>query len=141
MARVARTLPRASESAATARRLVRDALCAWGLEELADDGALIVSELVCNAVQHARSRCIRISVTRPGAARVRISVVDKSTELPELREPGSGDEDGRGLALVAGLAATWGADPLPWGKRMWAELRGKSEDERRAEPMGGRPRP
>lgn len=125
MARVAGTLPRAPESAATARRLVRIALSTWGLEELADDGVLIVSELVSNAVQHARSRCIRVSVTRPGAARVRISVVDKSMELPELREPGGGDEDGRGLALVAGLAAAWGADPLPWGKRVWAELHGK----------------
>ncbi|GCD39010.1 ATP-binding protein [Streptomyces chrestomyceticus JCM 4735] len=119
-------MPHAAEGAATARRLVHVALSAWGLAELADDSALVVSELVCNAVQHARSRCIRVSVTRPGAARVRISVVDKSMELPELREPGSGDEDGRGLALVVGLAAAWGADPLPWGKRVWAELHGKA---------------
>ncbi|MEV5596264.1 ATP-binding protein [Streptomyces sp. NPDC052496] len=119
------TLSRTPGSAATARRLVRAALAAWDLEELAEDGALIVSELVCNAVRHARSRSVRVSVTRPGAARVRIAVVDKSMQLPELREPGGEDESGRGLTLVAGLAPAWGADPLPWGKRVWAELHGK----------------
>ncbi|WP_050501980.1 ATP-binding protein [Streptomyces monomycini] len=125
MTHVAETLPRTPESAATARRLVRIALSAWGLEELADDGALIVSELVSNAVHHARSRCIRVSVTRPGAARVRLSVVDKSMKLPEPRESGEGDVDGRGLMLVAVLAADWGAELLPWGKRVWVELHGK----------------
>ncbi|WP_412126017.1 ATP-binding protein [Streptomyces platensis] len=39
--------------------------------------------------------------------------------------PGDTDEGGRGLALVAELADCWGADPLPWGKRVWAELHGK----------------
>lgn len=125
MAHVAETLARTPESAAAARRLVHDALSTWGLEELAEDGALIVSELVSNAVQHARSRSLRITVTRPEAARVRIGVVDKSTKLPEIREPGEGAESGRGLTLVAGRAPNWGADPLPWGKRVWAELRGK----------------
>lgn len=56
---------------------------------------------------------------------MRIGVVDKSTKLPGSREPGEGAESGRGLTLVAGPAPNWGADPLPWGKRVWAELRGK----------------
>lgn len=119
------TLPREPGSAAVARRPVRAALAAWGMEELTDDGALIVSELVSNAVRHARSHAIRVTVTRPGPSRVRIGVVDKSTRLPELGEPRDEDEGGRGLPLVRALARDWGTDSLPWGKRVWAELRGR----------------
>ncbi|MCX4514157.1 ATP-binding protein [Streptomyces sp. NBC_01619] len=118
------TLPREPESLGTARRLVRVALAAWGLDELGDDAALIVSELVSNAVQHARSHSIRVTVTRPEATRVRIGVVDRSKRLPEPQEPDGEDESGRGLVLVATLAKSWGTDPLPWGKRVWAELHG-----------------
>lgn len=120
-------LPRKPHSAASARRLVRAACVAWGLEELAEDGALIVSELVSNAVQHARRDTIRVTVTRPGAARVRVGVVDLSKALPDAREARAGDESGRGLALVGALAEEWGAEPLPWGKRVWAELRRDEE--------------
>ncbi|MFB7931590.1 ATP-binding protein [Streptomyces sp. NPDC056039] len=119
------TLPRRPESVGAARRLVRVALAAWSLDDLADDGVLIVSELVSNAVQHARSRSIRVTVTRPETVRVRIGVVDKSKRLPEVREPRQGDESGRGLALVGALAKDWGTDRLPWGKRVWAELQGE----------------
>ncbi|MDQ0749947.1 anti-sigma regulatory factor (Ser/Thr protein kinase) [Streptomyces africanus] len=119
------TLPREPESAGRARRLVCVALAAWGLDELADDGALIVSELVSNTVRHARCRSIRVTVTRPEPSRVRIGVVDKSKRLPELRDPRRGDESGRGLVLVGALAKDWGTDHLPWGKRVWAELHGE----------------
>ncbi|MFJ1996691.1 ATP-binding protein [Streptomyces asiaticus] len=119
------TLPREPESAISARRLVRVALTAWRLEELAEVAALIASELVTNAVKHAQSNYIRVTVTRPEASRVRIGVVDKSKRHPVPRESSAEDESGRGLALVAALAEDWGTDPLPWGKRVWAELHGK----------------
>ncbi|MEU9981038.1 ATP-binding protein [Streptomyces sp. NPDC050856] len=119
------TLPREPGSAATARRLVRVALTAWGLDDVAEDGALIVTELVANAVRHARRDSVRVVVERPGASRVRIGVVDLSKAPPMRGEPGPEDEGGRGLVLVAALAADWGTEPLPWGKRVWAELRGK----------------
>ncbi|MGA5318923.1 hypothetical protein ACPCIU_00645 [Streptomyces seoulensis] len=48
------TLPRRPESAAVARRLVRAALAVWTLNELADNGALVVSELVSNAEEVGR---------------------------------------------------------------------------------------
>ncbi|MFE1171745.1 ATP-binding protein [Streptomyces sp. NPDC058773] len=119
------TLPRRPESVATARRLVRTALAAWGMEELAGDGALVVSELVTNAVQHARSEAIRLVVSRPGPATVRIGVVDKSKAPPRPRRKGSEGVSGRGLVLVTALSDDWGTDPLPWGKRVWSELRRK----------------
>lgn len=119
------TLPRRPESAGAARDLARAALAVWGLDELADDGALVVSELVSNAVRHARSHSIRVTVTRPETARVYIGVVDKSRACPEAREPCEEDESGRGLVLVGLLADDWGTDVLPRGKRVWAELHGK----------------
>lgn len=121
------TLPREPESAATARRLVRTSLSVWELDELADDTALIVSELVANAVQHARWEFIRITIERPGAALVRVGVVDFSQVRPERRESDADDVNGRGLALVDELAEAWGTELLPWGKRVWAELHGKDE--------------
>lgn len=72
------TLPRQPESAAPARRPVRAACAVWRLDDLAEDGALIVCELVANAVQHARRESIPVTVDRPGAGRVRIGVVDFS---------------------------------------------------------------
>ncbi|MFF7227813.1 ATP-binding protein [Streptomyces sioyaensis] len=119
------TLPREPESAATARRLVHAACAMWNLDDLADDGALIISELVSNAVQHARRESIRVVIDRPGAARVRVGVVDFSKAQPVRKTPGPEDKGGRGLTLVGELAADWGTDPLPWGKQVWAELRRK----------------
>ncbi|WP_324618077.1 ATP-binding protein [Streptomyces sp. RTd22] len=104
------------------------ALAAWRLEELAEVAALIVSELVTNAVKHARSNSIRLTITRPEAVRVRIGVVDKSKKRPVPRKSSAEDEGGRGLALVEALAEDWGTDPLPWGKRVWAELHGKEHE-------------
>ncbi|WP_432097636.1 ATP-binding protein [Streptomyces sp. bgisy100] len=122
------TLPREPGSAAIARRLVHVALAAWRLEELDEAAALIVSELVTNSVRHARSNSIRITVTRPEMMRVRIGVVDKSQQFPVPRESSAEDEGGRGLTLVETLSEGWGTDPLPWGKRVWAELRGKGHE-------------
>jgi anti-sigma regulatory factor (Ser/Thr protein kinase) len=104
------------------------ALAAWGLDDLTDDGALIVSELVSNAVLHARRGSIQVIVERPETACVRIGVVDFSKAPPVRKVPGPEDEGGRGLALVAMLAEHWGADPLPWGKRVWAELHGEGHE-------------
>jgi anti-sigma regulatory factor (Ser/Thr protein kinase) len=121
-------MPRKPESAATARSLVRVAFGVWGLDDLADDGALIVSELVGNAVRHARSSAIRVTVTQPTPGLVRIGVVDRSQVFPILRNPDDADEDedagGRGLWLVDAMTHRWGTDVLPWGKRVWAELLG-----------------
>lgn len=116
------TLTREPGSVGKARCLVRVTLAAWHLDDLADDGMLIVSELASNAVRHARSPSIRVTITRPEPVRVRIGVVDKSRCLPKLREPHEEAETGRGLALVQTLATDWGVDQLPWGKRVWAEL-------------------
>lgn len=119
------TLPRRPESAATARHLLRAARAAWGLDELAEDGALIVSELVANAVQHTRRESSRVVIDRSDPARVRVGAADLSRARPVEREAHDNDEGGRGLRLVAALAAAWGTDERRWGKIVWAELEGR----------------
>ncbi|MFJ8468827.1 ATP-binding protein [Streptomyces swartbergensis] len=117
------TLPGLEESAETARRLVRTALAAWGLDGLTDTAILLVSELVANAVKHTNSRVIRVIVTRPSERFVRIGVVDKARVMPEFVKPG--DDlltSGRGLLLVDALAERWGTDLYRWGKQVWAEV-------------------
>ncbi|MEU9533543.1 ATP-binding protein [Streptomyces sp. NPDC048213] len=119
------TLPRKAESAAVARRLVEAALGCWGLGALADDGASIVSELVANAVRHARRESIRVVVERVTERTVRVAVTDFSRKPPVECRAGDGDEGGRGLLLVAALASDWGTDTRRWGKVVWADLEGR----------------
>lgn len=94
-----------------------------------DDAALLVSELFGNSVRHARSGAPGETVTvavRAGGGVVRVEVIGRSgAGVPELRPAGRDAEGGRGLQLVAGLAARWG-----WRQRggrtvTWFELQAK----------------
>ncbi|MET8298606.1 MULTISPECIES: ATP-binding protein [unclassified Streptomyces] len=117
------TLPALPESVGKARRLVRLAVTTWSLEALADDAALIASELATNAVQHANVASFRITVTQLDAHRVRVAVIDtRKTFVPTPPAADPDAEQGRGLGLVAALAHATGQEPLNWGKRMWADV-------------------
>ncbi|MFI8345862.1 ATP-binding protein [Streptomyces sp. NPDC085596] len=116
------TLPRVPGSAGLARRLVRAALTAWGMHDLADDAVLVASELVANAVRYARRESIRVVVERITPGTVRVAVADFSRSLPEPCTPSDHDESGRGLVVVMALATNWGTDERRWGKVVWAEL-------------------
>lgn len=116
-------MPRKAESARTARHLTASALHTWGLDEAKDSAASIVTELVSNAVRHARRETVQVKVTRAGDRLVRIAVTDFSRDLPEPRDAPMDAVTGRGLALVAALCdGRWGTSPLRWGKTVWAEL-------------------
>ncbi|WP_055522858.1 ATP-binding protein [Streptomyces graminilatus] len=116
------TLPCEKASARKARILIDQALSAWDLAELIEDGQVIVSELVANSVEHTGCRLLRVTISRLAQGRVRVAVVDKSTRQPTPRTAAVDDEDGRGLAIVAALAEKTGTDTFGWGKRAWAEL-------------------
>ncbi|MFD6035712.1 ATP-binding protein [Streptomyces griseoincarnatus] len=120
------TFPCVETSAATARRFVRIALATWQMDPYMDTGALLVSELVANAVRHTNSRVIRVVVTRPDDVRFRVGVTDKAgTALPELRTHMGLTVDGRGLVLIETLSDRWGWDQYRWGKHVWAEVKVK----------------
>lgn len=116
------------ETAAIGRRLVRDALAVWHLDDLVEPAALVISELVANAARHTSCHSIRIVIQRPCPTRVRVGVVDWSPLLlPVLRPVDDDAKSGRGLILVDAIADRWGCDLCgsggrPWGKEVWAEL-------------------
>ncbi|MER5259842.1 ATP-binding protein [Streptomyces sp. NPDC002855] len=124
----------APETAIEARRLVRAAFEAWGVEDYVDAAQVVISELVTNAVRHTRGGFIRIIVERPGPDRLLLAVVDTSHDLPCLGIPVADDVRGRGLVLVDALAEHWGSTLLgpdgKRGKRVWAQLAVKSGEHR-----------
>jgi anti-sigma regulatory factor (Ser/Thr protein kinase) len=91
-----------------------------------DAAVLLVSELFGNSVRHSGSGTQGETVTvavRATDGIVRVEVTDRSGPgVPELRPADRDAEGGRGLRLVAGLAARWG-----WRRRggrtvTWFEL-------------------
>jgi anti-sigma regulatory factor (Ser/Thr protein kinase) len=107
-------------SAATARDFLDDTLKTWGCPALVDAGRLLVSELVTNAVLHARTEItVVLRATRKG---VRVEVHDGSEVAPVVRHYEDEAMTGRGLSLVDDLAAKWGVDPYEGGKAVWFEL-------------------
>jgi anti-sigma regulatory factor (Ser/Thr protein kinase) len=77
-----------------------------------DDAVLLASELFGNSLQHSGSglpgETVTVTVTAHVGA-VRVEVADRSGPgVPQLRPAGADAEDGRGLGLVAVLAARWG---------------------------------
>ncbi|MEU5426872.1 ATP-binding protein [Streptomyces olivoreticuli] len=116
------TVPCTAASARRARLLVTTALDTWGLPDMIEAGILLMSELVANAVEHTRSRNLRVIISRPEPDRVRVAVVDMSRTHPSPRTTTAEEEHGRGLVVIAALSDNWGTDPLRWGKRVWADL-------------------
>ncbi|TDF46106.1 PAS sensor protein [Streptomyces sp. WAC05374] len=104
-----------------ARRLVRERLAGWGLDEHAETARLLVSELVTNAVRHADgARRIEVRLVRADA--LLCEVTDDGHTLPTLLEPMPADEYGRGLRVVSALAGEWGVSRAGRGTSVWFEL-------------------
>ncbi|MFD9716806.1 ATP-binding protein [Streptomyces sp. NPDC059076] len=117
----AETLPRAPESARSARRLVSSALSTWGLESATEAAQLVVSELVANAFVHASGPRVLVTVTRQDRVSVRVAVTDDEKTTPRHRSSDDQAESGRGLTLVAAHCdGRWGVDVLERGKSVWA---------------------
>ncbi|MEE1740522.1 ATP-binding protein [Streptomyces sp. BE147] len=129
-----------------ARHRVQEAMRAWGEPaDRVEAAALIVTELVANAVQHTSTRRIRCRLLR-SADGVRICVWNRGrAHIPAPTPPGdlagpprgaadatdgSGpgaeiaalSEDGRGLLLVDALAARWGTRAALAGRLVWADI-------------------
>jgi hypothetical protein len=58
-----------------------------------------------------------------GPERLRVTVADRSERLPNPRAAGADSENGRGLLIVASVAAAWGTSlATAGGKEVWFEL-------------------
>ena len=92
---------------------------------------LVASELVGNAVGHARTPC-RLDI-RFDALGLTIAVRDYATPGPlvPLAFGATGHRD-HGLFLVASICRAWGVSPTENGKIVWALLPVASADRRTA---------
>jgi anti-sigma regulatory factor (Ser/Thr protein kinase) len=121
--RASLTLAAVPQSAATARRFIADICNAAQLgEDTCATAALLVSELVTNAIRYGGSRAV-LEAAVPGG-RLRVSVKDDNPRLPVVgQHPDLTAESGRGLQLVSALADDWGVESLDaGGKAVWFTL-------------------
>lgn len=112
-------LPAQPDSPAAARRLVADRCRSWGRPGAVERATVVTSELVSNAVEHAGTELDVTLVEQAGA--VRVSVRDRAADRPD--PAGDGNllaERGRGIPIVAALAADWGFLNVGDGKTIWA---------------------
>jgi anti-sigma regulatory factor (Ser/Thr protein kinase) len=119
-------LPHSPSSVAAARRFIAARTAAWAFPEpVPGQLVLIGSELVTNAVLHARTELTLTLELRED--RVRISVEDRSQAPATLRHYRPDALTGRGLGVVAALSDRWGVSTAPDGKVVWAELRANGD--------------
>ncbi|MEV6309426.1 ATP-binding protein [Streptomyces sp. NPDC051840] len=136
------TLPARYEAVGGARRFTRTTLCSWDLGDRFDDVALVVSELVTNALRHAlpseaarerQDNAVRLHLMR-WSSRLVCAVRDPSERGPVAGEAPDSAESGRGLFLVESFSDSWGWHPSPVpagdssadggiGKVVWALFR------------------
>jgi anti-sigma regulatory factor (Ser/Thr protein kinase) len=111
-------LPAERASPAACRRWLRVALARLD-RQTQDTVLLLASEVVTNALLHARSPMI--VTVEIGQYIVRVEVQDRSVLPPVLRSASNRASLGRGLAILDSLAREWGSDPLPAGdgKALW----------------------
>ncbi|WP_229923178.1 ATP-binding SpoIIE family protein phosphatase [Streptomyces candidus] len=136
------SLPGNPLAPSAARKFVRAAVAGWSgtrlvpdgegfAARLADDAALVVNELVTNAVLHAGTTvellCRIDSTGRHGAGAFVVEVSDHRPSRVVRNEPQHQDrnaapEYGHGLHLVAELVESWGVTYRAGLKTVWAAL-------------------
>lgn len=110
-----------AQGPAQARVVVRQCAEQLGLGDEGEDLLLVVSEMVTNAVRHARPPVeLQIAATDE---RVVVAVADSSPEPPTPRDADADAENGRGMALMALLCEDHGVRDRPPGKTVWAAVR------------------
>ncbi|HUZ24052.1 MAG TPA: ATP-binding protein [Streptosporangiaceae bacterium] len=118
-------------SISAARKFAAMTMQRWGVADREADVAVVVSELLSNAVRHALplapdppDRPIRLGLLHWGPS-IMCAVADPSEQAPVPREPRWLEESGRGLHVIASLSDQWGTCPAPGqpGKVVWATFR------------------
>lgn len=134
-------LPCVPSSVAVARGRIGAELRQAGLSATAvADAALVTSELLSNAILHARplpDACIRVSWILSATA-VEIIVSDGgSATRPRAARPSLSSIGGRGLGIVEHLCSSWGVRADERGTTVWAVVPASRDGS--AAPGGGGP--
>ena len=117
-----RTFALSGDAPAAARHFAVGAVRRLGAADLADDTALVVTELAANAMVHAGTGFTVDLAAGPDV--LRISVRDASPLPPAAAAAGLPAVPLHGLGAVDALARRWGVEPLGHsGKSVWVELR------------------
>lgn len=124
-------VPHQARGARVARHRLAGELRETVSSELLADAVAIVAELVGNAIRHARplpGDVIRVAWRLSAGHRgeylhVRVTDGGGDPQHPRQRVAGLDAVDGRGLAIVAALAQSWGVERDGLGQSVWAELR------------------
>lgn len=119
------SLGREQQSVPQARHFVEDLLRRWDLADLVDAAALVCSELTTNALLHGAPPVHLVVRRRP--AGVRLELHDRRRSDPVLARQRLLSTQGRGMAMVAMLASSWGVEGTPSGKAVWAEIGAEPE--------------
>lgn len=119
-------LPYTAASVGVARRrLIADLIAAGVREAAIFDVALVLSELLSNALRHASplpGAKLRVAWVL-GRDAVEIAVSDGGGQTtPELGEASQGAVGGRGLGIVAKLSRRWGVRGSEDDVTVWAEI-------------------
>jgi len=111
-----------AEAVSSARAFTSGVLSSWRLgEELLDLGVLAVSELVSNSFTHGHPP-MRLRLRRTDR-RLTVEVTDANDHLPRRRHAEPIDESGRGIAIIATIASSWGTRRTPdGGKAVWCDF-------------------
>jgi hypothetical protein len=112
----------------TAREFTKRTLSSWNIEGLYNDVAVVVSELVTNALCHGLHDVSYSALARPIQLmllardhRMLAAVIDPSDKTPSLAGPKQIAETGRGLRIIAVMSDSWGWVPFATGgKAVWA---------------------
>jgi anti-sigma regulatory factor (Ser/Thr protein kinase) len=121
--RVEQRIRRRPVAAPRARALAAEALAQMPSGPEHDDVALVVTELIANAVRHGRGRHISFRL-EADAGRVLVEVENRCwTTRPRRRPASLVQPSGRGLAIVAAMSHRWGVAEARRGRaRVWAQL-------------------
>jgi hypothetical protein len=95
-------------------------LTEWDVHgEAAEPTLLVLTELLSNAIEHARPP-LRVTLGL-GGDYVRVEVHDTAAQPPRCR-PQEDEGRGHGVQIVAALAMRHGWTPDPEGKTVWADV-------------------
>ncbi|WP_055694044.1 ATP-binding protein [Streptomyces prasinopilosus] len=112
-------------------RLLRRAAAAqldqWGMPAAGDEASLLVTELATNVIKHVGEGTLATLILEWKRERLRVEMHDKSGAFPVPRDAGYDAEGGRGLHLIATMAADWGTVITALGKTVWCEIELGSE--------------